>query len=621
MKNNKRSLGKSIISLILILSIISINLNSLSIKVSAGPETVNMAKDQIEMIPGPDESAGYRKLKEKVKVQPKKEHVLTEETRKKAMVYLAAVSLENGGDVSSLTNEEMEAIKDFDINDINSNDLFTASSGSAIFWDNVGLGQQLEKITKEAEIAELMAYEKSFSENYGKLLSQEKKSAGKQLSKLKEAVEKAKNGMDNIVKRFKIATNDKTIKKIIRDSHDAKGKLTISSKELTAAEQKIEQTAGTKASELADKAADEAKAEITKTGRTAKVLGVLLGLLTIGLDVKDLVTDDMASKKTGNKELINVEKFAVGLDAVLAAIGIAAVLTSKTVMIGTATYSAITVLGTTIAVSVNPVIAFLWLGTLLLAHTETGQNIVKDTTSWITDKILGGWDYLVGNKFGVDNMGDKMIEHINDNEYMEQLLIKLANKNAGRTKPANGVGALKPNIYLYPEEQTDIVVSFEHPELLTTVIPDYSGNWSVEAAPDGTLQAEDGNEYSYLFYESETQPFFFGNKEGWLIKADERAERYTEILTEYGFNEKEIADFVEFWVEKLPEGVDYMMYPNVTEVIDKAMPVSFSTEPDSIFRIWFTFEVYDDQEVPEPEVEEFIRDGFTLVEWGGVILN
>ena len=333
MKNNKRSLGKSIISLILILSIISINLNFLSIKVSAGPETVNMAKDQIEMIPGPDESAGYRKLKEKVKVQPKKEHVLTEETRKKAMVYLAAVSLENGGDVSSLTNEEMEAIKDFDINDINSNDLFTASSGSAIFWDNVGLGQQLEKITKEAEIAELMAYEKSFSENYGKLLSQEKKSAGKQLSKLKEAVEKAKNGMDNIVKRFKIATNDKTIKKIIRDSHDAKGKLTISSKELTAAEQKIEQTAGTKASELADKAADEAKAEITKTGRTAKVLGVLLGLLTIGLDVKDLVTDDMASNKTGNKELINVEKFAVGLDAVLAAIGIAAVLNSKTVMI------------------------------------------------------------------------------------------------------------------------------------------------------------------------------------------------------------------------------------------------------------------------------------------------
>ena len=35
------------------------------------------------------------------------------------------------------TKEEMEAINDFDINDINSNDLFTASSGSAIFWDNV----------------------------------------------------------------------------------------------------------------------------------------------------------------------------------------------------------------------------------------------------------------------------------------------------------------------------------------------------------------------------------------------------------------------------------------------------------------------------------------------------
>ena len=128
-------------------------------------------------------------------------------------------------------------------------------------------------------------------------------------------------------------------------------------------------------------------------------------------------------------------------------------------------------------------------------------------------------------------------------------------------------------------------------------------------------------DYSYLFYESETQPFFFGNSEGWLIEADERAERYTEILKEYGFNDKEIADFVEFWAEKLPEGVDYMMYPNVTEVIDKAMPVSFSTEPDSIFRIWFTFEPYDGQIVPEPEIDEIARDGFTVVEWGGVILD
>jgi hypothetical protein len=63
------------------------------------------------------------------------------------------------------------------------------------------------------------------------------------------------------------------------------------------------------------------------------------------------------------------------------------------------------------------------------------------------------------------------------------------------------------------------------------------------------------------------------------------------------------------------------MYPILTDVVDEAMPVSFSVEPDSIYRIWFGFAKYDGGEVTEPEVNPVIRNGFTVVEWGGAVLK
>ena len=63
------------------------------------------------------------------------------------------------------------------------------------------------------------------------------------------------------------------------------------------------------------------------------------------------------------------------------------------------------------------------------------------------------------------------------------------------------------------------------------------------------------------------------------------------------------------------------MYPILTDVVDEAMPVSFSVEPDSVYRIWFGFARYNGGEIAEPEIAPIIRDGFTAVEWGGAVLD
>ena len=185
--------------------------------------------------------------------------------------------------------------------------------------------------------------------------------------------------------------------------------------------------------------------------------------------------------------------------------------------------------------------------------------------------------------------------------------------------------AIKPNIYLYPEEETTVTVEFTDPELLLTVIPDYPGNWTVDATPDGWLSLE-GETYGFLFYESMTSCNFMQTEEAWIVPEFDREGFFTEICEGYGFNGRETEDFVTFWCSRLPEGRSYVMYPELTGIIDREMPVHVSPEPDSIFRLWFLYVPVEEFSASElsgirtPKYKETARrEGFSLVEWGGIV--
>lgn len=64
----------------------------------------------------------------------------------------------------------------------------------------------------------------------------------------------------------------------------------------------------------------------------------------------------------------------------------------------------------------------------------------------------------------------------------------------------------KPVIYLYPEQETTVSVSLDYAGTLTATYPAYEDGWTVTAEPDGTLYDENGDEYSYLFWEARTTP-------------------------------------------------------------------------------------------------------------------
>lgn len=258
-------------------------------------------------------------------------------------------------------------------------------------------------------------------------------------------------------------------------------------------------------------------------------------------------------------------------------------------------------------------------GMKLAKPLAIGGGIMKD--------IVGGdsfSDWANQQDNIVLEYSDWVIDNVNEGTYNAFLYyMELFNNTDDANvygRPPYGTGVYKPNIYLYSEAATRITVSFALPALLTSTIPQYEQQWVVDAYPDGTLtDIVNGADYKYLFYESETDASLFNYGSGWVLLHDTREAQFNDILTGYGFNDREIADFIDFWAKKLGDGVDYVMYPQLTEEVDKAMPIKVSPTPVNRFRLWFAFRTFDGRIPAAPVISAMNREGYSLVEWGGFI--
>lgn len=88
------------------------------------------------------------------------------------------------------------------------------------------------------------------------------------------------------------------------------------------------------------------------------------------------------------------------------------------------------------------------------------------------------------------------------------------------------------------------------------------------------------------------------------------------MLGQYGFNEKESVEFIEYWSENLAENGDYVFYPQETVAVDRVMPLFVSPGPDHVSRIWFYAAPLVFAPDPVTSPEKIVRDGFHVVEWG-----
>jgi len=184
-----------------------------------------------------------------------------------------------------------------------------------------------------------------------------------------------------------------------------------------------------------------------------------------------------------------------------------------------------------------------------------------------------------------------------------------------------GPVVLKPNIYLYPTENMHLSVTLSFPlgGTMLTSIPEYKSGWNISVEPSGKID----NAYTFLFYES-AQPSVWQTKAGWQVHKTELTHFFTTNMTSYGFSKQEITDFIDYWIPLLVDKEYYTIYPQTNKEIDQAISINFSTSPDNIMRLFYLIKGFNNkpaQELEEPVIPGFERNGFHVTEWGVLLID
>ncbi len=174
----------------------------------------------------------------------------------------------------------------------------------------------------------------------------------------------------------------------------------------------------------------------------------------------------------------------------------------------------------------------------------------------------------------------------------------------------------KPAIYLYPESDSMISVKLDINGKIIKDIPPYNNGWHVFATKDGLIDGQ----YDYLFYETIQNKKVKLNDKGWIVKYPELEEWYDITLPKLGLNEKETDQFKEYWLERLPEENYYEIRLVGEKYLEENIKLLIKPKPDTLIRLTFYFKAVDEPtNLEEPQIKTPVRNGFTVVEWGGIL--
>ncbi len=176
----------------------------------------------------------------------------------------------------------------------------------------------------------------------------------------------------------------------------------------------------------------------------------------------------------------------------------------------------------------------------------------------------------------------------------------------------------KPVLYLYPEKETKVTVTFEKPELLTTTYPKFINQWQVTASPNGDLYDAKGQYYYGLYWE-ESGSTKVDFSTGFYVTKDNAIKFLEEKLTIIGLNARERNEFIMYWLPILEKNGQNLVYFELTEERNAYNKININPVPDSLLRLAIHVKKVDKKvNIKEEKLTTFTRQGFTAVEWGGV---
>ncbi len=175
----------------------------------------------------------------------------------------------------------------------------------------------------------------------------------------------------------------------------------------------------------------------------------------------------------------------------------------------------------------------------------------------------------------------------------------------------------KPAVYLYPIEDSVIKVQLEINGKLILDIPEYNLGWEVFVTKEGIIE----NQYDYLFYEAKLKKIDLPNN-GWIVKSEDLDSWFETNLIKLGLNQKEKDQFKDYWLKELPESNYYEIKLLEDSFLKENMNLIVFPHPDTLIRLNFHFKpIKENIDLSEPIIVTPERNGFTVVEWGGMVDN
>lgn len=183
-----------------------------------------------------------------------------------------------------------------------------------------------------------------------------------------------------------------------------------------------------------------------------------------------------------------------------------------------------------------------------------------------------------------------------------------------------GVGGYeKPIVYLYPTQKTDISLTFANPSLITTSYPKFDKKWQVTAYPNGDLYDLNGKYYYGLYWEEESNHLTNFSTGFYVLKKD-AINFLEEKLSIIGLNDREKNEFIMYWLPVLEKNNRSLVYFELTEERNRYNKLIINPKPDSLLRISIHIKKVNEKVfIKEQNLSTFKRNGFTVIEWGGII--
>ena len=176
----------------------------------------------------------------------------------------------------------------------------------------------------------------------------------------------------------------------------------------------------------------------------------------------------------------------------------------------------------------------------------------------------------------------------------------------------------KPIIYIYPEKDTKVDIELLNSSLVTTSYPKYNDGWSVIANPNGNLKELNSNRIYYgLYYEAKNHNVQMKDN-GFVVKGEDVIKFLEEKLEILGLNEREINEFIIYWLPVLESNKYNYIRFETQEEIENYMPIKITPKPDSIIRVVMDYKPLNEKiQITEQKLIPQIRYGYSIVEWGG----